>query len=295
MNITKPIALGIGNGSLAASVCWLLRQAGITYDPTSRAAWQETGNKLVAKIFMNRPQNLPTALHTNKVDCVIIGLDMLTEWSEIDDFVVIAKVQVSKTFRKQNSKVVAFVRDGSRYTYDKRNLSECNIGSEYPKITKSWLRLNGIMASITQSYGGTEGMVAAGVYDCGIGVTETGTSIAANYLRTIDVIMDAPVVLAVRPEDINDERLEQFAAILNGVHAAQNYVLLKMNAQKNQLPDIISLLPALKSPTVHQLNDANSVAVETVVEKDRLASLIIELKKEGASGIIWHTLDSVIP
>ena len=102
MNITKPIALGIGNGSLAASVCWLLRQAGITYDPTSRAAWQETGNKLVAKIFMNRPQNLPTALHTNKVDCVIIGLDMLTEWSEIDDFVVIAKVQVSKTFRKQN-------------------------------------------------------------------------------------------------------------------------------------------------------------------------------------------------
>lgn len=309
MNAMQPIKLGIGNGSLAEPVRWLLSQIGITCDPSKRTAWQEIDNELVKKIFISRPQNLPKMLQTKQVDSVVMGLDMITEWSNKEyspvitenlNFVTIATIQVSKTSLQNNACVVAFVRQDSRYA-SKKDLRYKKILSEYPWLTEQWLGklecpLGNIIndVEITESYGSTESMVAAGVYDCGVGVTETGASLAANNLRILDTIMEAPVVMVVRSENINDDRLQQLADMLNGVHAAQDYVLIKMNAEKNKLPSITPLLPALKSPTVHELSEAGGVAVETVVQKNKLAALIVALRNAGAKGIIWHTLDGVI-
>jgi len=294
MNAIKPISIGIGNGSLAASVGWLLSQAGITCDPSSRTAWQETGNKLVEKIFISRPQHIAAGLAQGQFDCAILGEDMLREyWQQGAGYVILQSLSVSKTTLTKNTRVIAFVRAKSIYK-NTRDLDRLTILSEYPEITKYWLKENGIAARIIPSTGSTESMVAAGVYDCGIGITETGASLAANNLCVIDELMEAPVVISTRVERANDKRIQCLADMLTGVHLAQNYALVKMNAEKKDLPAIIALLPALKSPTVHELNDKNSAVVETVVLKNKIALLIVKLKAAGASGIIWHNIDGIV-
>jgi len=293
MNTIQSINVGIGNGSLATSVCWLLEQAGITYDPCSRAISQEPKNRLVQKIFTSRPQHLTALLRASIVDCVIMGEDMLAEYSDQSEFIAITSIQLSKTTRTTNTRVISFVRTDSNYK-DIKDLNGCAILSEYPRVTKRWLKKNGVVARIIPSTGSTEGIIATGVYDCGIGVTETGASLEKNNLRKLKIIMDAPVVIATRAERANDEQIQCFARMLAGVHVAQNYALLKMNAEKKNLPILIALLPALKSPTVHELSNKNSVAVETIVMKSDLTWLIVKLQNVGASGIIWHNINGIV-
>jgi ATP phosphoribosyltransferase len=148
VNKTGGLRLGIGNGSLAASVCWMLNQIGVQCDPTTRAAWQDTGNELVEKIFISRPQHIITALYSGDVDGIIAGSDMLQEYAKAkDDFSTSRPLPVSKTTRTCNAHVVAFVCDESPCR-TVRDLEGCTILSEYPTLTRRWLDYWKVSASI---------------------------------------------------------------------------------------------------------------------------------------------------
>jgi len=57
---------------------------------------------------------------------------------------------------------------------------------------------------------------------------------------------------------------------------------------------VIALLPALKSPTVSQLFGADGYAVETVVAKSEINTLIPALKDAGAMGIIELPIAKIV-
>jgi ATP phosphoribosyltransferase len=88
--------------------------------------------------------------------------------------------------------------------------------------------------------------------------------------------------------------MEQIALLLKGAIAAEGKVGLKMNVKKIDLKKIIALLPALKKPTVSSLSDAGWCAVETIIDEKIVRTLIPDLKKAGASGIIEYPLNKVI-
>ncbi len=288
------LTIGIGNGSLFSSVCWMLARTGIVADPSERMAWQDTGNELVSSIFASRPQHLVAMLRLGNISCVIMGEDMLKEHSERpQEFSVLARVPLGKTSRQRNTRVVAFVPCNATDNAV-ASLNGCQILSEYPALTQQWLIDHGISAEIVSSSGSTESMVATGVYACGVGVTETGASLATNNLRVIDTLMDAPVVCAVRHADAHNEQLQNLTALLQGVHVAQEYVLIKMNVAKTNVTTVVACLPSLKSPTVHELYDGENVAIETVIKKNHVATAIHELLCAGASGIIYHAIDAII-
>jgi ATP phosphoribosyltransferase len=60
------------------------------------------------------------------------------------------------------------------------------------------------------------------------------------------------------------------------------------------LDKVISLLPAMRSPTVSQLFGGGSYAVETVVAKESINKLIPELKDAGASDIIELPISKIV-
>ena len=57
---------------------------------------------------------------------------------------------------------------------------------------------------------------------------------------------------------------------------------------------MIALLPALKSPTVSKLFGEDSYAVETVVSKSEINTLIPALKDRGAMGIIELPISKIV-
>jgi ATP phosphoribosyltransferase len=69
---------------------------------------------------------------------------------------------------------------------------------------------------------------------------------------------------------------------------------LKLNVAKTREQAVLDILPALESPTVSHLANGDS-AVETVVEKSKLAELIPRLKESGATGILEIPLGKVVP
>ncbi|HEV8379891.1 MAG TPA: hypothetical protein VGP99_13655, partial [Tepidisphaeraceae bacterium] len=91
------------------------------------------------------------------------------------------------------------------------------------------------------------------------------------------------------------EKMENIGMLLRGAIEAKAKVGLKMNVPENKLTEIVSFLPAEKSPTVSRLADQAWVAVEVILEERQERELIPRLKRAGATGIITYPLNKVIP
>ena len=89
--------------------------------------------------------------------------------------------------------------------------------------------------------------------------------------------------------------MEQLHTLLQGTLEARGRVLVKLNVGSDDLDRVIGLLPALKSPTVSKLfGDDDAYAVETVVPKTRINTLIPALKDAGATDIIELPLSKIV-
>ncbi|HXX88907.1 MAG TPA: ATP phosphoribosyltransferase, partial [Acidimicrobiales bacterium] len=95
-------------------------------------------------------------------------------------------------------------------------------------------------------------------------------------------------------DDARRHAMGQLLTLLQGALEARGKVLLKLNVSDSQLGGVISVLPALKAPTVSELSGGGGFAVETVVEKRDVNVLIPALKDRGATDIIELPLSKIV-
>ncbi|PJC47014.1 MAG: ATP phosphoribosyltransferase, partial [Candidatus Omnitrophica bacterium CG_4_9_14_0_2_um_filter_42_8] len=81
---------------------------------------------------------------------------------------------------------------------------------------------------------------------------------------------------------------------LQGAILAEEKVGLKMNVEEKNLNKIISILPAIKNPTISRLSKKGWCAIETIIDESVVRNLIPKLKQNGAQGIIEYPLNKVI-
>jgi len=84
------------------------------------------------------------------------------------------------------------------------------------------------------------------------------------------------------------------AHLAAGAILAEEKVGLKMNVEEKNLNKIISVLPAMKNPTVSYLSKKDWCAIETIIDESIVRTLIPKLKQNGAQGIIEYPLNKVI-
>ena len=82
--------------------------------------------------------------------------------------------------------------------------------------------------------------------------------------------------------------------MLNGAINALSQVGLMLNVPKSNLDHVLSVLPALSSPTVSHLKDENWVAVNTILDENTVRDVIPKLKAAGGSGIVEYPLSKVV-
>jgi ATP phosphoribosyltransferase len=75
---------------------------------------------------------------------------------------------------------------------------------------------------------------------------------------------------------------------------ASKLVGLKMNLPKASQSEILSILPALNTPTLSTLSDENWVAAEVILSEKEVRDLIPALKRAGATGLVEYPLNKVI-
>src|SRR5262249_57138045 len=88
--------------------------------------------------------------------------------------------------------------------------------------------------------------------------------------------------------------MEQLQTLLTGALEARGRVLVKLNIDEGRLDDVIALLPALRSPTVSKLAGTDGYALEAVVAKSEINTLIPALKEHGATGIIELPIAKIV-
>jgi ATP phosphoribosyltransferase len=171
------------------------------------------------------------------------------------------------------------------------------VHTEYPELTRRFLEQHGIESEISLSYGATEAKIPE-IADAVVEITETGRALRAAGLKILDTILVSYTELIANPashaDDDKRKAMEQLQTLLTGALEARGRVLVKLNVEEANLQAVIDLLPALKSPTVSKLFGEESYAVETVVSKTDINTLIPALKEHGATGILEIPIAKIV-
>ncbi len=297
------LRLTVPKGSLENGTFELFKRADL---PIMRSDERDYSLKIndprIVETVLLRPQEIPRYVEEGEFDIGISGLDWIIETQST------VKEVADLKFSKQGWSAVEVVLA----TYESNPVERveeidprARVVTEYPRLTKRFFRQNGKRkVSIRLSHGATEVKVPR-LADYLVDVTETGTTLKRNGKKIIEVILKSSTKLIANVESWKDESkrkaIEEIAALLKGVIAAQDKALIKMNVPKAKIKELVDYLPALRAPTISPFysnkfyNGGEWMMIETVVEKNLLNVIIPEVKARGAKDILEINISKMIP
>jgi ATP phosphoribosyltransferase len=88
--------------------------------------------------------------------------------------------------------------------------------------------------------------------------------------------------------------MEDITLLLQGALRARGHVLLKLNVAADALDAVVKTLPSMTSPTITALATGGFHAVETVVSKQGINTLLTSLKAAGARDILEIPISKIV-
>ena len=281
-------------GSLETATLALFDAADLTVVRSSSVEYKASiDDPRVESVRILRPQEIASYVQEGLFDIGITGRDWIEETSS--DVVSLGELKYSKA-TSQPVRVVVAVADSSPAQSAKDLKDGVRVTTEYPEMTRRYFAERGIKADIRLSYGASEAKIPD-IADCVVDITETGRALRASGLRIIDTVLTSYTELIANKESYADpvkrHAMQQIMTLLTGTLEARDKVLLKLNVAESSLDAVLSLLPAAKSPTVSRLASGD-VAVESVVPKRGINTLIPDLIDAGASDLLEIPISKII-
>ncbi len=287
------IKLALPAGSLKESTFALMKKAGYTISSSSRSYYPRIDDPEI-QVMLVRAQEIPRYVESGALDVGLTGAD----WTAENQAHIHTVAEL--TYAKQGSGSVRWVLAVPETSSIKsvKDLKGKRIATELVNVVKAYLKKHQVKAEVEFSWGATEAKPPL-LADAIVELTETGSSLRANNLRIVDTVLTSTTLLIANRNSWKDQakrqKIENLSILLQGALLAEVKVGLKMNVQKQDLKKILSLLPALKNPTIAQLTDDKWLDVETIVDEKIVRNLIPKLKQAGAQGIIEYPLNKVVP
>ena len=292
MTDENSLKIGIPKGSLQETTKKLFTLAGFDLRISGRSYYPDIDDPELECILI-RPQEMARYVELGVLDCAITGLDWLQETG--------ADVQELMDLKAPwpNYGTVRWVmaaKEGSPFN-DVKDLQGKRIATEAVGMTKRFLADHGVTADVEFSWGATE-VKPPILADAIVDVSETGSSLRANNLKIMHVVLESTPRFIANHDSLRDtwkkEKIDRLVMLLKGAIQAATRVTLAMNVPRNHIDDVLALLPALSTPTVSTLADQNWVDISTVVEEKMVRDLIPGLYQAGARGIIEMPINKII-
>jgi ATP phosphoribosyltransferase len=251
----------------------------------------------IDEVRILRPQEIPVYVAQGLFDVGITGRDWIEERGS--EVVSLGELNYAKV-TSNTVRVVVAVAQHSPVT----SLAELaaqpgplRVSSEYPELTRRVFRSQGIEAEISMSYGATEAKVPD-IADAVVDMTETGSALRAAGLRIIETLLVSPTELIAHPAAAADpakrHAMEQILTLLQGTLEARGKVLVKLNVATDQLDAVLDVLPSMRAPTISELSGGGGFALEAVVAKSDINTLIPALSDHGATDILEIPLSKIV-
>lgn len=286
------LKMGLPKGSLQETTLKLLKKAGWDFSISGRAYKPYCDDNEI-EAWLIRAQEMSVYVEQGVFDMGITGKDWVEE--NESDVVEVCELIYAKSYMRPVRWVLAVPEDSDIQSV--KDLEGKRISTEVVNITKKYLKENNVNAHVEFSWGATE--VKPGILvDAIVEVTETGSSLKANNLRIADTIMESSTRLVANMDAYKDpwkkKKIDNIAMLLQSSINATARVGLKMNVSTDQLESLVSVLPAMKKPTISQLTNGSGSAVEIIVEEKIVRDFIPLLIENGATDIIEYPLNKVI-
>src|SRR5262245_16722316 len=289
------LSIVLPKGSLEKATMQLFADADLPVSRGSEVDYRGViDDPRVTEVRILRPQEIPRYVAAGTFDLGITGRDWIEETSA--EVVTLGQLHYSKATARPINLVLAIAADSPVQRVEDLPAG-LRVHTEYPELTRRYFEKHGVDADVQLSYGATEAKVPD-IADAVVEITETGRALRAAGLRILDTMLVSYTELIANPaasqDPVKRAAMEQIQTLLTGALEARGRVLLKLNVDEADLDTVIALLPALKSPTVSKLFGEDGFAVETVVSKSEINTLIPALKGAGAMGIIELPLSKIV-
>jgi len=289
------LSLVLPKGSLEKATLELFEAADLRVERSSTVDYKASiDDPRITDVRILRPQEIPMYVAEGRFDLGITGRDWVEETAS--EVVTLGELRYSKATSRPIRMVVAVPQDSPIERVE--DLPQgLRVSTEYVGLTRRYFEKLGIDADIRLSYGATEAKVPD-IVDCIVEITETGRALRAAGLKIIGEVLQSYTELIANPVAAEDpakrHAMEQIRTLLDGVMEARGKVLVKLNVAEADLDGVIEILPSMKSPTVSKLFGEGGFAVETVVAKSTINTLIPALKDAGATDIIELPLAKIV-
>ena len=291
---SSKLRIGLPSGSMQSSTFELFSRGGYKISIQERAPFPRIDDEKIFPVLF-RAQEISRYVVDGIIDCGLTGHDWIVENGNEADVVEIAELTYSRATSNPARWVLAVPEESD--IKEPKDFAGKVIATELVNVTRRYFAQRGVDVTVEFSWGTTEikARLLAGIVD----LTETGSSIRANNLRIIDTLLTSTIRFVANQSawaiPWKREKMENIAMLLKGAIEARAKVGLKMNVPEDRLAEVVSFLPAEKSPTISRLSDPAWVAVEVILEEKQERELIPQLKRAGATGIITYPLNKVIP
>ena len=286
------LRIGIPKGSLQEATLALFGNAGLQIHVNSRSYFASTGDPEI-ECMLIRAQEMARYVEHGALDAGLTGLDWVIESGL--EVVTVADLIYAKQSRGKVRWVLA-APEASPFQRAE-DLAGKIIATELVNVTRNYFRARSVEVQVEFSWGATE-VKPPMLADAIVEVTETGSSLRANHLRILDTVLESNTQVIANKAAWADggkrRKIENLALMLRGAMAAQDRVGLMLNVRKDDLQAVLSVLPALKRPTISTLSDPEWLAVNTVIEEHTAWEVIPRLKEAKAQGIVEYPLNKVV-
>jgi ATP phosphoribosyltransferase len=289
------LSLVLPKGSLERATLDLFDAADLTVRRSSDRDYHATiDDPRIERVRFLRPQEIPSYVEQGLFDFGITGRDWITETGA--NVASLGELQYSKA-TSDPVRVVLAVPASVPWQSGSDLPDGVRISTEFPALTRRYLDEHGVKAVVIPSYGATEAKVPD-IVDAIVDLTETGSSLRRNGLRILDTLLTSYTELVANHDAYADpaqrEAMEDVALLLRGAIRARGNVLLKLNVSAADLEAVTSLLPGMSSPTVTSLARGDMHAVEAVVPKRGVNTLIPALKAAGGRDILEVPISKIV-
>ncbi len=274
------------SGRLTESSLTLISECGIEFERGS-AKLKIPAFNFPIEIMSCRDDDIPTYLAEGVVDAAIVGENILKEsgvYPDIRTKLGFGRCRLSIAIKRESEWAGIASLEGAR------------IATSYPATLNEYLRTQGITASIREISGAVEIAPGIGVAEAICDLVSSGSTLLSNGLREVETVFVSEAVLVSSPTITKKAAsiYSEFSFRVGSVLRAKNTKYITLNIPTNSIPQLIEILPGLKSPSVVELATPGWSALHTVVSEDNFWGVIGQLREVGAEGILVMPIEKVI-
>ena len=264
----------------------LLKECGIEINNGNRQLKAVAFN-FPMEIYFLRDDDIPQYVYDGVADVGIVGENVVYEKNK--DLEVVSKLGFGRC------RLSIAVPKNLNYT-KVADLENLKIATSYTVLLQDFLAKNKVNAEVHEISGSVEIAPGIGLADAICDLVSSGSTLFTNGLKEVEVILQSEAVLVAGKNISRENRaiLGKLQLRIDAVKTAGNNKYIMLNAPNDQLKNIASLLPGMKSPTIVPLAESGWSSVQSVVKESDFWEIIEKLKMYGAEGILVMPIEKMI-